>query len=79
MNPCNSIALFHDAKAKEYTCRFDNCKTDFHERMDVSKEEIESLEYSIIKSGKFHPGPRGGLVPLLPKAYEDEQTVNSAI
>jgi hypothetical protein len=69
---CNSISLFHDTKSKEYTCRFDNYQTDFHERMEVSKEEIEYLEYAIIKSGKFRPGPRGGFVPLLPKAYEDE-------
>ena len=68
---CNLISLFYNTKAKEYTCYFENYETDFNEKMNLSKEEIEYLEYLIIMSGKFHPGPRGGFIPLLPKAYEE--------
>ncbi|MBP5166879.1 MAG: hypothetical protein ILP09_06435, partial [Oscillospiraceae bacterium] len=51
---CDSITIYKDGKM--LFCDVDNWKTKFHQKMVLSREEVERLEYSLIKSGKATPG-----------------------
>ena len=51
---CDSIAI--SKKGRRFVCYLDNYKTGFHQKIYLSREETESLEYAIIKSGKAGAG-----------------------
>lgn len=50
---CDSIVIMQDDKdKKKFICIFDNYKSGIHERMELSRKEVEVLEYALISSGK---------------------------
>ncbi len=50
---CDSITIYKDGKM--LFCDVDNWKTNFHQKMVLTRKEVEQLEYSLIKSGKATP------------------------
>lgn len=49
---CDLILIYREDR--RYVCDLGNTKTHFSEKMYLSKEEVERLEYALIKSGKAH-------------------------
>ena len=53
ISACDSITIYKDGK--QLICDVDNWKIKFHQKMVLTREEVERLEYSLIKSGKATP------------------------
>lgn len=53
ISACDSITIYKDGK--KLICDVDNWKTKFHQKMVLTREEVERLECSLIKSGKATP------------------------
>lgn len=63
LSACDSITIYRDGR--RLICDVDNWKTEFHQKMVLSQEAMERLEYSLIKSGKATPEIPVQFVPSL--------------
>lgn len=67
----DSISIIQDTKKKgKYICYFRNYKTDFRSHLELTRNEVADLEYTIIESGKAKIGDGIQYVPQFSKADE---------
>lgn len=53
ISSCESISIMQDQKNKrEFHCYFENFKTRLYNKLNLTRREVERLEYVIIESGK---------------------------
>ncbi len=68
---CDSIWIRQDDEDKrKFICRFDNYKTHFHEKMELSRNDVESIEFELISSGKAKPE---GIIRWVPTIERNQE------
>lgn len=69
---CDSIVILQDDKdKKKYKCIYSNYKSGLHENMELNRNEVESLEYALISSGKAKADYGIHFVPTIEKNQEE--------
>lgn len=59
--------FYYNDEKECVSCSFANSENNLYEKMELSVEEAEELEYKIILSGNYETAGRAQFVPMLEK------------